>query len=86
MAKIDIRFPLGLLFSILGLLLTVFGVLSDPSLYRRSLGININLWWGLVLFAAGACTLLFSHRAMGKRQERTEVADNKDLPGRGHNH
>jgi sugar porter (SP) family MFS transporter len=63
MNRPDIRFPLGLLFSILGLLLMVFGLLSDSSLYHRSLGINVNFWWGLVLLVAGGFTLLFIRRA-----------------------
>jgi len=58
--KLDIRFPIGLLLCTLGLLLAVFGLLSDPSLYRRSLGINVNLWWGLVLAVAGALMLALS--------------------------
>ena len=43
---IDIRLPIGLMFTIIGLLLAVFGLLSDTSIYQRSLGINVNLIWG----------------------------------------
>lgn len=67
---IDIRFPIGLLFLILGLILLVFGVVSDPSLYQRSLGININLWWGLVLALAGALMLFLSRRSLSGKQDR----------------
>lgn len=34
-----------LLVSIVWLLLTLFGALSDRTIYERSLGTNINLWW-----------------------------------------
>jgi hypothetical protein len=51
--KFDLRFPIGILFSFYGLLLVIFGVASDPSNYDRSLHININLWWGLVLLVFG---------------------------------
>ena len=55
--NLDIRLPIGLLFASLGALLAVFGLVtgfSDSALYDRSLGININLWWGLVLVIFGA--------------------------------
>jgi hypothetical protein len=58
----DIRLPIGLMFGLLGLMLLVFGLLSDADLYRRSLGINVNLIWGAVLIVFGASMLWFSHR------------------------
>jgi len=64
MTGIDIRFPIGLLFCILGLLLFVFGVVSDPSLYQRSLGININLWWGALLALGGSVMLVLARKSM----------------------
>jgi hypothetical protein len=51
--KLDLRLPIGLMFSIIGALLAVFGFVSDPTIYQRSLGINVNLWWGLVLVVFG---------------------------------
>ncbi len=56
--RLDIRLPIGLLFAILGALLLGFGVIADPAIYARSLGINVNLWWGMVLLAFGAGMLL----------------------------
>ncbi len=50
---LDIRVPIGLLFVVLGGLLTLYGLVSDAAIYRRSLGININLWWGLVMLLFG---------------------------------
>jgi len=46
---IDIKFPIGLMFSILGVLLTIYGLstMSDPVLYQKSFGINLNLWSGI---------------------------------------
>ena len=59
----DIRIPIGSMFSILGVLLVVYGVGSDPEMYRRSLGINVNLWWGAVLLVFGGLMLWFGARA-----------------------
>ena len=59
---LDIRLPLGLLFALLGLILTVYGLASDPARYRQSLGVNINLYWGIVLFVFGVAMLLLARR------------------------
>ncbi len=56
---IDIKFPMGFMFSILGLILTVFGLFtnSNAGLYQRSLGININLWSGAGMLVFGLLML-----------------------------
>jgi hypothetical protein len=59
---LDIRIPIGLLFAILGLLLLAYGALSDPSIYQRSLGINVNLSWGAVMTAFGVTMFFFGRR------------------------
>ena len=51
--NLDIRLPIGGLFTLLGLLLSGYGLMADASLYRRSLGHNVNLWWGLVVLLFG---------------------------------
>jgi hypothetical protein len=60
--KLDLRLPIGLMFSIIGALLVVFGLASDPAIYQRSLGINVNLWWGLVLLVFGLVMLWLVRR------------------------
>jgi hypothetical protein len=59
---LDIRLPIGAMFAIMGVVLAGFGLFSDPAIYRRSLGININLWWGLVLLVFGATMLFLAWR------------------------
>ena len=63
---LDIRIPIGALFLVIGLLLVLEGAVSPSSFYDRSLGININLWWGGVLAAFGALMLFLSR---GRLQE-----------------
>lgn len=63
---LDIRFPIGLLFLLLGALLSGYGLVSNPSLYARSLGVNVNLDWGLVLLAFGATMLYLGRSRPGK--------------------
>jgi hypothetical protein len=60
--SLDIRLPIGLLFTLLGLVLVGYGVMSDPEVYRRSLGHNVNLVWGLALLAFGIVMLALGRR------------------------
>ncbi|MCX6549700.1 MAG: hypothetical protein NTY02_01620 [Acidobacteria bacterium] len=55
--SLDLRLPLGLLFAVLGLLLTAYGLLGNAAVYAVSLGINVNLWAGLGMLAFGALML-----------------------------
>jgi hypothetical protein len=61
---LDVRLPIGLMFSIFGVLLAAFGLASDPRIYaEHSLGINVNLGWGAVLLLFGATMLVLALRA-----------------------
>ena len=55
--NLDLRLPIGLMFALFGVMLAGFGLLSDAAIYQRSLGINVNLWWGLVLVVFGVVML-----------------------------
>jgi hypothetical protein len=66
---LDIRVPIGILFSLFGAMLAIFGLVSDPALYsEHSLGININLVWGMVLLLFGLAMLLLTR--MGRASRR----------------
>ncbi|MCX6282527.1 MAG: hypothetical protein NTU51_11260 [Bacteroidetes bacterium] len=56
---IDIKIPIGLMFTIFGLLLTAYGFFTrlDDALYKPSLGININLWSGIGMLVLGILML-----------------------------
>jgi len=58
---LDIRWPIGLMFSLIGVLLTGYGVLKRTA--SISLDININLIWGIVLLVFGVGMLLGALRA-----------------------
>jgi len=61
---LDIRYPIGLMFGIIGLVMLVYGLLTGgDSMYRHSLGINVNVWWGAVLLVFGALMLYFARKA-----------------------
>jgi hypothetical protein len=61
---LDLRWPIGLMFSLIGVLLTGYGAMtaSDVEKYKRSLDININLCWGLVLIVFGGIMLILAWR------------------------
>ena len=61
--RLDIRWPIGGLFTITGILLVIYGLVSDPAIYAKSLGINVNLWWGIALLVFGTLMLLSAYRA-----------------------
>jgi hypothetical protein len=70
MMRLDIRVPIGGLFTVLGVLVSGYGLATrgDTALYERSLFVNINLIWGIVmiLFGLGMLGLAWHHW----RQER----------------
>ena len=62
---LDIRIPLGLIFLIIGGIMSIFGLVTrGSSLYDRSLGVDLNLTWGLIMFLFGLGMFV-----VGKRQK-----------------
>lgn len=69
--QLDVRLPMGMMFVIIGVIMLVYGVItwSDAEMYQRSLGYNVNLWWGLFLTAFGAAMLLLARRAARAKRD-----------------
>ena len=70
---LDIRLPIGLMFGTLGGLLSLYGLYGALSgsgeIYaRHSLGVNVNLWWGLALVVFGSLMLYFGRRSAARRR------------------
>lgn len=70
MMRLDIRFPIGGLFTVLGILVAGYGIATrgDAALYERSLSVNINLAWGVVMLVFGLGMLGIAWRRL--REER----------------
>ncbi|MEI6291919.1 MAG: hypothetical protein WCP19_15970 [Chloroflexota bacterium] len=61
---VDIRIPIGLMFSIIGILITVFGLAtrSNTEMYQKSLNINVNLIMGVLMLIFGLIMLYVARR------------------------
>jgi hypothetical protein len=55
----NLRLPIGLMFSLFAAILTVCGLISSPEICQRSLGINVNLWWGAGLLILSLLLMRF---------------------------
>lgn len=81
---LDIRLPIGLIFTLLGFVLAVFGLLGDPAIYARSLGYNVNLWWGLVLLVFGLITLYFGRKGASAMRPAATEPEGRAIEEREH--
>jgi hypothetical protein len=67
----DPRITMGMLFTLIGTILTAFGVAtrSNVDVYAKSLGIDANLWWGLVLMVFGIAMLILGRRGQARLEK-----------------
>ncbi len=77
--RLDVRIPIGAFFAIAGAILIVFGLVSDKQIYEKSLNININLWWGLVMFIFGAIFLLTALRSANAEKKKAGSDESKAI-------
>ncbi len=61
---LDIRWPIGMMFTLIGVLLIIEGAATGPS--DKALGTNIDLIWGIALLIFGVLMLLGTLRG-GKK-------------------
>jgi hypothetical protein len=82
---LDIRAPIGGLFTVLGGMLAGYGLFASGTRGSSDLlssGANVNLWWGLVMLVFGIVLLLMARRAMS-RPVPTSLAGDPSGRGRG---
>ena len=65
---LDIRWPIGIIFTTYGILLILYGVVADPAIFVSSMSVNIDLWWGLAMLAFGALMAALASRASRPRK------------------
>jgi len=84
--NLDLRIPMGLMFTMTGAILTAFGLATrdNTGLYARSLGIDANLWWGIVLLVFGITMLVLGRRNQMRMMKEPPKPVEEGQPRRGH--
>ena len=55
---LDLRYPIGLLLTVFGVILAIEGMTAGA----KVLGLNVDLYWGAVMLTCGLGTLYFARR------------------------
>ena len=82
--NLDIRLPIGMLFTLLGLLLSGWGLAGDPTSNARSLGYNVNLVWGVVVLAFGIVFLLLGRKGTSSVEPASATLEGQATEAREH--
>ena len=63
------------MFSLLGAMLVIYGFAtgSDAEMYKHSLDINVNLYWGLLLLVFGIAMVAFALRDSRKARDAAQA-------------
>ncbi len=66
---LDIRWPIGIIFTIYGVIMIAFGAFADASIFaERSMGVNIDVWWGAAMLVFGLFMGALAFRASRQNQ------------------
>jgi hypothetical protein len=84
--NLDLRIPMGLMFTLTGAIMTVWGIKTNGNaeLYARSLGISANLWWGLVLLIFGLTMFILGQRSQRRLAKEPPPPPEEGEVRRGH--
>jgi hypothetical protein len=69
----DIRLMIGALFTLYGLLLTIYSFFTSAKELAKAAGININLWLGLGMLVLGLLFLLWARLAPVKHPDPSTI-------------
>lgn len=84
--NLDLRIPMGMMFTFTGAILTTWGIHTNgnAALYAKSLGINANLWWGIVLLVFGLTMYILGQRSERRVEKEGPPPAENDEVRRGH--
>jgi hypothetical protein len=84
--NLDLRIPMGLMFTLVGVILSAFGLATKdrPGFYAQSLGIDVNLWWGLVLLVFGLSMFFLGRRGQKRLASLPPEQTEEGEARRGH--
>lgn len=69
--QLDLRYPIGLLLVTYGAILAVQGAVVGATV----LGLNVDLYWGLIMIVCGAAVLYIARRS--RKRTATPVSPEK---------
>ena len=85
--QLDLRTPMGLMFSITGAILIAWGLKTNgDAIYAKSLGINASLRWGIVLLIFGLTMFILGERRQHKLEKEPPPPIDESEVRRGHGH
>jgi len=73
--RLDIRLPIGLMFTVLGLLLVIVGAF----LRQSEQSVNVDLWWGAVMLIFGVVMFIFGRRGTATARLAEESPEGKRI-------
>ena len=84
--NLDLRLPIGGLFTVNGLILAVYGLVTagNGTMYERSEGMNINLIWGIVMLVFGIIMLVGAMRGRRTLDTADDTAQGRATEQREH--
>jgi hypothetical protein len=65
----DLRFLIGGLFTVYGIMLTIYGFFTSPEEKAKAADININLWLGIFMLLVGLFFLIWARLSPQKPPE-----------------
>ena len=73
----DARISMGMLFTLTGTILIAFGLSTrdNAAVYEKSLGIDVNLWWGIVLLVFGVVVIALGRRGQSRIERNKGLRD-----------
>ncbi len=76
--QLDIRLPIGLMFSVLGILLFVVGLFAGGQ-STQSQQTSVNLWWGVVMFLFGIVMFVLGRRGTASARLTEESPEGQKI-------
>ena len=76
--QLDIRFPIGLMFSVLGILLLVVGLFAGGQT-TQSQQTSVNLWWGAVMLVFGIVMFILGRRGTASARLTEESPEGQKI-------
>jgi cation transport ATPase len=76
----DLRRVIGGLLTVYGIVLTVMGLFASEESRTKAAGLNINLWAGIAILAAGVAFLAWAALRPLRAEDLEAEADDADRP------